>query len=98
MIKLYYRYFNNEDYEIKRYDDALRKYETASIKTQTSLAVLNWGQNAIFSGGLAAIMLLASNGILTGDMTVGDLVMCNALLFQLSLPLNFLGLIINFWI
>ncbi len=85
------KYFNNEDYEIKRYDEALRKYEVASIKTQTSLAVLNWGQNAIFSTGLAAIMGLASYGIMTGDMTVGDLVMCNALLFQLSLPLNFLG-------
>nr|QUF59442.1 ATP-binding cassette transporter Abcb7 [Brachionus angularis] len=85
------KYFNNDDYEVKRYQESLKKYEISAIKTSTSLAALNFGQNAIFSGGLTAIMLLAGYGVMNGEMTVGDLVMCNGLLFQLSLPLNFLG-------
>nr|UOU03328.1 ATP-binding cassette subfamily B7-1 [Brachionus rubens] len=85
------KYFNNDDYEVKRYQESLKKYEASAIKTSTSLAFLNFGQNAIFSTGLTAIMLLASYGVMGGEMTVGDLVMCNGLLFQLSLPLNFLG-------
>lgn len=85
------KYFNNDDYEVKRYQESLKKYEASAIKTSTSLAFLNFGQNAIFSTGLTAIMLLASYGVMSGEMTVGDLVMCNGLLFQLSLPLNFLG-------
>jgi ATP-binding cassette subfamily B (MDR/TAP) protein 7 len=85
------KYFDNTDYEVKRYQESLKNYEISAIKTSTSLAALNFGQNAIFSGGLIAIMLLASHGVVNGSMTVGDLVMCNGLLFQLSLPLNFLG-------
>uniref|UniRef100_A0AAY4DGY1 Iron-sulfur clusters transporter ABCB7, mitochondrial n=1 Tax=Denticeps clupeoides TaxID=299321 RepID=A0AAY4DGY1_9TELE len=84
-------YFNNEKYEAERYDGFLKIYESASLKTTSTLAMLNFGQSAIFSMGLTAIMVLASKGIMAGTMTVGDLVMVNGLLFQLSMPLNFLG-------
>lgn len=85
------KYFNNEKYEAERYDGFLKIYESSSLKTTTTLAMLNFGQSAIFSVGLTGIMLLACKGITAGTMTVGDLVMVNGLLFQLSLPLNFLG-------
>ncbi|KAI4126185.1 MAG: hypothetical protein LQ338_003884 [Usnochroma carphineum] len=85
------KYFNNEKYEVGRYDSALQAYEKASIKVTTSLAFLNSGQNVIFTGALAAMMYLAADGVAQGSLTVGDLVMVNQLVFQLSVPLNFLG-------
>ncbi|GFR85490.1 iron-sulfur clusters transporter ATM1, mitochondrial [Elysia marginata] len=85
------KYFNNELHEAEKYDKHMEKYEKASLKTTVSLAMLNWGQNAVFSVGLTAVMIMASQSIIQGSMTVGDLVMVNGLLFQLSLPLNFLG-------
>ncbi|CAM9011073.1 unnamed protein product [Wickerhamomyces anomalus] len=85
------KYFNNEAYQAKKYDNALAKYQDYSIKIATSLAFLNSGQNVIFTSALTAMMYMAADGVATGALTVGDLVLINQLVFQLSVPLNFLG-------
>ncbi|KAH6577624.1 hypothetical protein BASA62_000824 [Batrachochytrium salamandrivorans] len=85
------KHFNNERFEMKNYDLSLVKYEKAAINTSVSLAFLNAGQNAIFSVALVTMMWMASHGVLLGQLTVGDLVLINGLVFQLSMPLNFLG-------
>ncbi|CAM9655195.1 unnamed protein product [Ectocarpus sp. 6 AP-2014] len=85
------KYFNNEAHEASRYDESLKGFQEASVKTQTSLSMLNVGQHVIFSTGLTAIMALAASDIAAGHSTVGDLVLVNGLLFQLAIPLGFVG-------
>lgn len=85
------KYFNNESLQVKKYDAALKTYKDASVKVATSLAFLNSGQNFIFSTALTAMMYMACQGVVAGSLSVGDLVLINQLVFQLSVPLNFLG-------
>jgi ABC-type transport system involved in Fe-S cluster assembly fused permease/ATPase subunit len=87
------KYFGAEAREAERYDRSMERYEHASIKTYTSLAVLNAGQAIIFTAGLTAIMLLCAIGIRNGSNTVGDFVLVNAMMIQLYQPLNFMGMV-----
>ena len=87
------KYFNNEQYELNRYDETLATWETSAIKNQTSLSLLNIGQGAIIAIGLTLLMLLAGQGVVDGELTLGDLVLINAFLLQLYLPLGFLGFV-----
>ena len=87
------KYFGNEKYEVARYDRNLASWEESAIKNQTSLNLLNAGQGAIIAIGVALLMGMAANGVVTGQMSIGDLVLVNAYLIQLYAPLNFLGFV-----
>ncbi len=85
------KYFNNEEFEAQRYDESLRRYRKAAIKSQSSLSLLNTGQQLIIAGSLVAMLYRATQGVVDGRMTLGDLVMVNAFMIQLYIPLGFLG-------
>ncbi|BCL75316.1 metal ABC transporter permease [Jeongeupia sp. HS-3] len=87
------KYFNNERWEASRYDRSLEKWETASVKNQVSLSLLNAGQAVIIAAGVTALVWLAARDVASGKMTLGDLVLVNAFLLQLYAPLNFLGFV-----
>ena len=87
------RYFNNESYELKRYDDTLSQWEYAAVKSQSSMSLLNFGQGAIIAIGVTLIMIYATQGVVDGNMTLGDLVLVNTMMLQLFMPLNFLGIV-----
>src|SRR5437588_1918875 len=87
------KYFVAEEREARRYDRSMARYEEASVKAYVSLAVLNAGQAALFTIGLAALMVMCAVGIRNGSNTVGDLVMLNAMMIQLYQPLNFMGMV-----
>jgi ATP-binding cassette subfamily B protein len=87
------KYFGNEGWETDLFDKSMRKYESAAVRTYVSLAILNTGQAFIYTIGLTICMLLAARGIVNGTHTIGDFVMINAMLIQLYMPLNFLGMI-----
>jgi ATP-binding cassette subfamily B protein len=87
------KYFGNEDYEARRYDEGLQHYESAAVKSQTSLSFLNTGQSLIIATAVTLILWRATQGVIDGKMTLGDLVLVNAFMIQLYIPLNFLGVI-----
>ncbi|UWR87052.1 ABCB family ABC transporter ATP-binding protein/permease [Phaeobacter inhibens] len=85
------KYFGAEDRETERYDVAMQAYAKAALKTAYSLAFLNFGQSLVITGGLVAVMVMAAIGVQQGNLTVGDFVMVNAYMIQITVPLNFLG-------
>ncbi len=87
------KYFNNEGYEARRYDEQLDKWENAAVKNATSLAALNGGQSGIIAIGVTLLLLLAANGVASKTMTLGDLVLVNMYMLQLYMPLHFLGFV-----
>lgn len=87
------KYFNNEDYEARRYDARLQEYRKAAIKSQSTLSLLNSGQQLIIATALVAMLWRATQGVADGRLTIGDLVMINAFMIQLYIPLNFLGVL-----
>ena len=87
------KYFGNEEWEARRYDESLQRLEKAAVKSQTSLSALNIGQSAIIAVAVTLIMWRATVGVVNGTMTLGDLVLVNAFMIQLYIPLNFLGVI-----
>ncbi len=87
------KYFNNEEFEAQRYDENLERYRRAAVKSQTTLSLLNTGQQLIIATALVTMLWRATQGVVDGRMTLGDLVMVNAFMIQLYIPLNFLGVI-----
>ena len=87
------KYFNNEDFEARRYDENLQKYESAEVRNEASLGLLNIGQSLIIAAAVTLLMILAAQGVAERRLTVGDLVLVNGLLIQLYIPLNFLGMV-----
>lgn len=87
------KYFNNEDFEARRYDENLERYRRAAVKSQATLSMLNTGQQLLIAISLVAMLWRATQGVVEGHMTLGDLVMVNAFMIQLYIPLNFLGVI-----
>ena len=87
------KYFGNEGREAGRFDRSMERYERAAVRTWTSLAWLNFGQTLIFSAGMAACMVLSARAVMAGTQTIGEFVLINALLMQLSIPLNFIGFV-----
>ncbi len=85
------KYFNNEEFEAQRYDESLERYRKAAIKSQSTLSLLNTGQQLIIAASLVAMLYRATQGVVDGRMTLGDLVMVNAFMIQLYIPLGFLG-------
>jgi ATP-binding cassette subfamily B protein len=87
------KYFGNESYEARRYDESMQRFEAAALKSQSSLSLLNIGQSMIIAIGVTLIMWQATAGVVAGRLTLGDLVLVNAFMIQLYIPLNFLGVI-----
>ncbi|MGQ0672498.1 MAG: ABCB family ABC transporter ATP-binding protein/permease [Hyphomicrobium sp.] len=87
------KYFGNEDVEAKRFDASMQRYEKAAVKTYYSLGVLNAGQSFIYTIGMIAVMWLAARSVAAGTHTIGDFVMINAMMIQLYMPLNFMGMV-----
>jgi ATP-binding cassette subfamily B protein len=87
------KYFGNEEFEARRYDDNLQSYEAAATKSEASLGLLNIGQSLIIAVAVTALMVLVAHGVAARSLTLGDLVLVNALLIQLYIPLNFLGMV-----
>ena len=87
------KYFGNEEYEAKRYDEGLQRYEVAAVKSQTTLSLLNTGQSLIIATAVTLILWRATQGVIDKTMSLGDLVLVNAFMIQLYIPLNFLGVL-----
>jgi ATP-binding cassette subfamily B protein len=87
------KYFGNERHELDRYDETLRQWEYSAVQSQTSMSLLNFGQGAIIAVGVTLIMIFAAQGVADKNMSLGDLVLVNAFLLQLFIPLNFLGVV-----
>ncbi len=87
------KYFGNEEYEARRYDEGLQRYERAAVRSQNSLSLLNTGQSLIIATAVSMMLWRATLGVIDGSMSLGDLVLVNAFMIQLYIPLNFLGVI-----